>query len=943
MKNITITLVFIIVSNLNSFGQSSLLKQIENKKFDKAEKELVKDLLKSPGDIVSNYCMAVLLINREYTGYNPEKSYEFLNKADSRLRDETDEKVIRNLNKIPVSQIEMTNLLDTITNAALEDAMKTNELSGYKNFLRYYTTAPEKYKNLAVEKRDAAAFKIAAEVNSVESYQKFITEYPSAKQTNEAVQKRNSLAFGKVKEDDKIENYRNFISAYPAASEVNMAWERIHELAYDGVKIVNTSASYENFIKEYPKSKQFKEAFSMFEQKQFSENTLPGNWESYRKFINTHPLNSWKSAAEDSILEIAKRLDDWRIMDYCAESFSGLKKKTASLLLHDFITNDGEKITLDKFYREYGNNISDEIKDKDYEIAEIGDGLELHKDFDPENSEKYDEYIRLAAPGEKAFVALQRMISEDITAKRWKLALDKVNKFTVYFGEKNEKITDLVEIIAKQWDNSIQIHSVGSGINSSKGSEYVPVISADDKSLYFCGRERDDNVGGEDIFVSKKTNNIWGSSKIISDLSSGYTNDAPLNVSSDGTSILLFKSGNLFYSNKTKDGWDEPVEYPEEINAGDWQADAMISSDGKALIFASTMEGGYNFFDKYEDYFHGDGQYASDIYVSLLDEDNEWGNPINIGNVINTPFCDRMPFLHPDMKTLFFSSDGHGGLGKLDVFKSVRLADSCWNCWSEPINLGKEINTAESDWGYKISTDGDKAYFSKTNTTNNSYDIFWLNIPAHLRPELVATISGKLLDNNKQPVSAEIRWEDLESGKNVGRSKSDPTDGSYFIVLPMGKMYGYFVDEENFFPISDNLDLRKEKKPLKIEKTIVLTSYKQMVDDQTAVTINNLFFNFAESTLLPYSIPELKRVAKIIRASHSKVEISGHADNIGDDANNQVLSERRAKAVKDFLIKEGCPVSDLNSVGYGETRPVATNDTDAGRAQNRRVEMKFIK
>lgn len=150
------------------------------------------------------------------------------------------------------------------------------------------------------------------------------------------------------------------------------------------------------------------------------------------------------------------------------------------------------------------------------------------------------------------------------------------------------------------------------------------------------------------------------------------------------------------------------------------------------------------------------------------------------------------------MRTLYYSSDGHGGLGKLDVFMSTRIADHCWDCWTEPINLGIEINSFDNDWGYKISTDGDKAYFSKRRTRGLE-EIYWFDLSVHLHPDFVATISGLAADKGGHPIIAEIKWEDLETGEEVELASTNPVDGGYFIVLPMGKLYRYFVDKEGFF------------------------------------------------------------------------------------------------------------------------------------------------
>lgn len=898
--------VFLFLGHNCIFGQSSYLKLIVKEDFKKAEKWLSKDIIKKPEDIEMNFCMSILLKDRKYTGYNIEQSYIYMLKAKQYFESNLAENIRKKLEKIPIDQFVISNFNDSICCYALEDEKTSNKVEDYQHFLDFYKTAPIELINKATRFINEIQFNIALRLNTPESYQYFITTYPKASQINYAKSNRDILAFEQANKE-------------------------------------HTSISYKSFLDHYPQSKQYKQAYDLFENTQFHENITNGtSWKQYAHFIENYPNNSLKEVAEDSILSYIRRTKDIEVAQYSVDNFNDSNRNRALILYHDLYTNDGEKQTLDLFYEKHEDEIPGEIKTKDYELVGLSDDLKLYASYDSTNYSQYDTYIRLAAPRELAFVALQRMISPYILSKKWNLAIEKINGYSRYFGLNNKKITDLLLLLESDTDKTIKISSVGSGINTDKGGEYVPVISANDKLLYFCGRDRKDNLGGEDIFVSKKMKGIWTQAKIVTDLSSALDNDAPLSISADGTEMLLFKSGSIFYSDKTKKGWSEPIKFPEQINGGKWQADAMITSDGKALLFASTKSGGYNTLTDEIDY-HGDNQFPSDLYVSTLNENNEWSEPINLGNVINTQFCERSPFLHPDMKTLYFSSDGHGGMGKLDVYKSTRLADSCWNCWSEPINMGKEFNTQGSDWSYKISTNGEVAYFSKTNSTGNSDDIYSVNLPKYLRPDLVATISGKLIDKDNQPITADIRWEDLETGKSVGKSKSDPADGSFFIVLPIGKIYGYFVDQDKYFPLSKNIDLRSNKIPVQIEENINMVTFKQMIEDGTAVPVNNLFFNFAESSLLPFSLPELKRVASIIKANKLNVEISGHTDNIGDDQKNQLLSEQRALSVKDYLIDEGCNKEAINIKGFGKTRPVASNETEEGRSKNRRVELKFIK
>lgn len=929
----------------SSMAQLRYIKLIDKEKYDKAERKISEGLAETPCDAGLNFAMGVLLQKGQYAGHSYQKSYIHLVKTDSILRASSDAKAIRKLAEDSVSIHSTTCYLDTACSRALNELGSNSTEEGYNGYLHTFGQAPARWLAKATSLRDSSAYSVALQGNSTTSFERFIGLYPHAKQTQKATQQRNALAFAAVKEKDSTKEYQRFIEQYPEAVEAKQAEVRIHELAFNEAQQVNTSAAYTKFCTKYPTSVQADRANSLLEHAIMHEGTTVGCWESYQQFIKLRPSSLAIAAACDSIYSIGVRTQNLQAVKYCVDSFEGAKRQKALLLFHDLYTADGEGVTLNLFYSMYDEELLEDIKTKDYELAAKGDLLYLSLPYSESNHESYDEYIRLAAPRERAFVALQRMISSDINAKRWASALGKIAPYAPFWSKQSKPIDDLVAILKSKSDATIKISSAGAGVNTVSGGEYVPVISANEKLLYFCGRNRKDNIGGEDIFVSKKTKGVWGNAKLVADLSSTLDNDAPESISTDGTSMLLFKSGMINQVTKLANGWSEVTELPERINSTTWQSDAMISSDGKALLFASKHEGDFNTytFDNANEGYHGNSCYPTDIYVSLLNNAGEWGEPINLGSTINTRFSDRSPFLHPDMKTLYFSSDGHGGLGKMDVFKTTRLADSCWTCWSEPVNMGKEINTEESNWGYRISTDGQKAYFSKSSRPGENEDIYWLNLPKYLQPNMVATITGKLVDRDNHPVSAEIRWEDLETGKNVGQSKSDPVDGNFFIVLPLGKIYGYFVDEKEYFPISNSIDLRSSGKPVEVEEKIDMVTFKQMVNEGTAVPVNNLFFNFAESSPLPYSTPELKRVAKIIKTNGLKVEVSGHTDNVGDESKNQTLSEQRATAVKAFLVKEGCNEELFVTVGYGRTRPVASNETEEGRSKNRRVELRFVK
>lgn len=375
-------------------------------------------------------------------------------------------------------------------------------------------------------------------------------------------------------------------------------------------------------------------------------------------------------------------------------------------------------------------------------------------------------------------------------------------------------------------------------INTPAGEEYGPTLGLDDRTLYFVGLNREDGSASEDIYVSRldpKTGE-WSSARRIPELSLPSRNEAPTSITGDGRLMLLFVEGRMCFSVKNGSMWSEPRPLPRSLQLGNWQADAMITADGSALLFAANYPA------------PGEEKPSLNIFVSERDEQGRWGEPYSLGAAINTTGVERSPYLHPDMHTLYFSSDRPGTLGDLDVWVSRRLADTCWNCWSEPENLGETINTAGRDCWYKISADGKTAYYAQK--SGRRHDIYAVTLPEDKRPEVITVL--------------------------------------------------------------------RTNEPIAIE---------------------NLLFETGKATILPSSLPELQRIARYIAAYGYKAHIAGHTDNVGSSEANMQLSRDRANAVRDQLIAFGCSPASLSAVGYGDTKPVASNDTEAGRQQNRRVEI----
>lgn len=569
---------------------------------------------------------------------------------------------------------------------------------------------------------------------------------------------------------------------------------------------------------------------------------------------------------------------------------------------------------------------------------------------DGESPEYYTNIVKLYAPSEDAFIALQYLASPYIFKHDWKKAVKIYEDNLSKFPPIEDRMLKIIEILSDS-AKGIRLQNMGGNINSL-GKEYSPVISPDARKLFFTGRDREDNIGGEDVFISHYINNHWIISKPLAGKINTESNEYINSISADGNTLVLFGNylnalgrGDNFYTEKTKMGFTEVKQYPEPINSKWWDADAYLTADGKAMIFSSERPGGTGEFKAKGDYFHGMYWGNTDLYVVLKESDTTWSKTaINLGPVINTPYTERTPFLHPDGKTLYFSSDGHPGLGKSDVFKVVRLNDSSWTEWSEPVNLGKEINTPQEDWGYKISTDGKRAYFSTVNDVGfGEEDIYFLELPVEVQPVSdVVTVNGKVLDENGDPVEATIKWEDVELKKEVGTAKTDPETGEYFIALPTGRYYAYYADVKGFYSVVNYLDLTAAKAFEQISTNMSVISIDELKKSGKAIKIENIFFDSGKYDLKDESHEALNLLFRFMSTNPElMVEINAHTDNVGSDQFNQHLSDERASSVVQYLVSIGIDPARLIPKGFGETTPVAPNETEEGRALNRRVEFRL--
>jgi outer membrane protein OmpA-like peptidoglycan-associated protein len=313
--------------------------------------------------------------------------------------------------------------------------------------------------------------------------------------------------------------------------------------------------------------------------------------------------------------------------------------------------------------------------------------------------------------------------------------------------------------------------------------------------------------------------------------------------------------------------------------------------------------------------------------------------PLPIGNAINTPGNERNPFLHPDMKTLYFASDGHDGFGGFDLYISTRLDDT-WRNWSKPRNLGLLFNSSSDDWHLFVTTDGSRAY-SVSNEQGDNH-ITYMDIPQSYKPEPVYTFETTVLDASGKPVEGEVVIQDLETGKIVQIVRPDPLTGEVFIPVSEKKNYRAELRKTAAPPVSLQLSFAQDTAKGIVENPVIISTTEDLRRSGASIILNNLFFETGSYTLLDQSRFELDAMAKYLKDNLLAIEIQGHTDDVGSAYSNQLLSENRASAVRDYLIAKGCDPEKIQATGYGETQPTVPNNDEKSRQKNRRVVFRLL-
>jgi len=512
------------------------------------------------------------------------------------------------------------------------------------------------------------------------------------------------------------------------------------------------------------------------------------------------------------------------------------------------------------------------------------------------------------------------------------------------------------------------VSNLGDSINSV-ADDYFSIFSADGSQMYFTSRKTQgkkdirnpyDNKYFEDIYLSKlDENGVWSKASLLKGKVNSSSNEALVGISPDGNKLFIYSGrkhgGDVLISehHPTKEIWKSPKKMPKNLRSEQAEGSIFLNATEDTLYFVSANEeltiGG------------------KDIMYSTLDERGKWKDPINMGSLINTAYDEEGIYVTPLGNEMYFSSKGHNTMGGFDIFHTYIQEDGSW---SDPENIGYPINTPDNDLFFSIPNNGNYAYYSTIrNGGRGARDIYkitflgtekemvlntedilisgipdvkkigFYSLPQAIEIDSFYYLTGRIVDNEtEEGLFGKMEFIDIDNSM-VAATAISSDSGVYKVKFAEAKNFGVEVVVKDYLFFLDVVNMSKAN----TDEPMIVDFRLDKVKVGTKVVLENIYFETSKATLKPDSYEQLNQVIKFLENNETiRLEISGHTDNTGSLKINTKLSEERAKAVVDYFVAQGISASRLESKGYAFTQPIAPNDTEAGREQNRRVEFKVL-
>ncbi len=880
--------------------------------------KIYKGYLKYPDAIPNIMDMAYFYSEAKNPMRNLPLAIGYINSAEKKyidlVNDNSRYKEVNKLIKKKITVASIRKLKQFILDEALhydESSMTLSECAEFLNEFSFNDPIVSKIQKV----QNRIAYQQAAEINSIESYLQFANEYPNAIEKTVAIDsvvKFMQIAIDNAETEAKVDE---IVTAYTDDLIRKYAAKKKSKIAYRNAIQINTINSYREFLSKYPSCDEYVEALEKLDKLLKTDFAMLKTPRQYADFAQQNTESDLSDDAVDSLIAMILHDQNVEALDiYLSEFPLHVKYNDLYQAYYRWHIVEGNRCPIELFAMQNPNYPFGFAITSDLEIAKKMDQINLNKPFTESKLGEYSNFIRSYMQYGIAYVALQRIIQPMIAKGRWNDAIQRVQSMSICFEDHNGvQYNTLLTLLKSQPDRKMKLfHSY-----APKFEVLNAVLDPTGSRLYYTKQIPD----GTCIAFAEKDSrkNAWTEIAEIRFKEDDGKNLKIFSFFENGNKMLVGKNNDIFVAQKDSNQWQIIETLPNLINSANFESDAYMAPDGSGMLFVSDRRGGHNF-QTSGCYFHGDTAYATDLYF-VPKTSKGWGKPVNLGMDVNTPYSERSPVLSKDLKTLYFTSDGFGGFGYHDIYRTTRTQIGSWTQWSVPENIGKTANTGFSELLLSLSNDEKTLYVSSNR--EGKYEIYALSIPSS-EESFFRSIAFYVSDKSVLPLlkNTSILVVDLDANTVVG--KYPLKDDSFSLKMFQNKKYVILSKVQGVYMQPILLpELSMDEVPLKY---YLLEDLKK---DKYKLPMPSVRYKGDTDQLDPTSKYELDYLAEFLSENPDcNIEIVNNV-NETDLTKSYNLSIARSNTIKKYLIEKGVQSNRIIASGFGNIHYAKDSDTPA--------------
>ena len=764
----------------------------------------------------------------------------------------------------------------------------------------------------------------ARATNTLASYKNFIDSYPATAESEEAAREMALLAEAIITDATREEEVDSMLEGYLDVENVKaVAMRKKSALAYAAINKNPSPQAYRSFLAKYPGSNEYSLVLDKMElqiQQEFEHLSTP---RQYADFALNNPENP---LAETAMTKLKKLITEERNMQalkiYLEEFPLDVNYNDIYLAYYNWHTEEGNAAPLRQFAAQNPNFPYTIALEEALVAAENYDTINIMMPFNEKEFNKWASMVYHLTGKKESYVALQRTLQQFIAAKNWNKALERIDFFTLSFEENCvEEVAELRSILEQPVNSKLTYTPV---VRPAYDMMH-PVMHPDGKQIFY--NRVTNGVSSIQVAVQTATKKsiIWKGTGNIPFTNIENRDIEIYNLYDGGNKMLLGKNGDILIAELSDNGWTVTETLPTPVNSEYNDYDAYMLTDGSGILFASDRPGGQNL-QPSRSYFHGDTALASDIYFCPL-TNKGWGKAINLGINVNSPYMECSPVVSDDLKTIYFVTDGRGGLGNGDIYYATRDNVDDWTHWSKPINYGKEVNSGYDE--RSITPSGDRISLTVCSNAHGRYGCYTMPAMHTINDQMqTVTIRSEYYDLMVDII-------DVAAQKSVCSKQLINGGTDWQTPLYADKKYLLFSRSEGllipavlFTPNSNKVIMPKayDKK----------SELFQMSGEGKSLTMAGIDFEERKAVLKKHSNIEIENLAQFL-LSHpdisTEIIINVEGDNDEFCFN---LSQARGQEIKRLLTVKGIDADRITVSGYGNS------ETKNGN-KHTSVELRFYK